>query len=282
MRKRASQAYVEWRLRGPFPGRIDPWAEVGRYFKPIHAGMISDLLAQIQRPLLEMGYETGRETSLQITERSEPDIHIRETEPRTTEVANDWDYAAAAQAVMTRPILNIGYDPEELDAISIRDVDSGNLVTIVEIISPSNKADPFELTNYVLKRDRALHNGVNVVEVDITRSVKRLVENEHARNYPYHIAVHVPMQGSWLVGIEWDESLGTIALPLRGEVILADLQHAYDIGYQQASTAGHIYYEGNYVEAELPFPSLLTGKQKAQALEQVRRWQDELKRLAAE
>lgn len=279
MQKRASQAYVDWRLQGPFPGRIDPWAEVGRYFKSIHAGMIGRLLIQIQRPLQEIGYDAGRETSLQITEGSEPDIHVWETEARSIP---SWDYASAAQAMMTRPILNIEYNPEELDALHIREAQSGNLVTIVEIISPSNKADPLELTNYIRKRDRALHNGVNVVEVDATRSVKRLVEDARARNYPYHIAVHVPIQGAWLVGVKWDEGLGRLALPLRGEVFPIELQDAYNLAYQDAAIAATIYREGNYVEAELPFPSLLTGRQKVDALEQVRQWQDELKRLAAE
>jgi len=180
---------------------------------------------------------------------------------------------------MTRPIVNIEYNPEELDAITIRDVDTGSLVTILEIISPSNKADPFELANYIRKRDRALHNRVNVVEIDATRSVKRLVEDGRARNYPYHIAVHVPVQGSWLVGVEWGESLGRVALPLRAEIMPAELQEAYDFAYRQAAIAGTIYREGNYTEAELPFPSLLTGKQKAQALKLVQQWQDELRRL---
>ncbi len=50
--------------------------------------------------------------------------------------------------------------------IEIRSV-SGELVTVIEIISPSNKGDG--RAAYVAKRDRYLDGGVNVVEIDLTR-----------------------------------------------------------------------------------------------------------------
>jgi hypothetical protein len=42
--ERYADAYVEHWSAGPFPGRIDPWAEAGHYFKQIHGGVISELL----------------------------------------------------------------------------------------------------------------------------------------------------------------------------------------------------------------------------------------------
>lgn len=63
-----SKAYVECLKQGPFPGRIDPWAETGLYFQQIHSGMINDFLSTLSETLLMMGYLAGRERSLQIIE----------------------------------------------------------------------------------------------------------------------------------------------------------------------------------------------------------------------
>jgi hypothetical protein len=43
-RRALFRCIVEHWSAGPFPGRIDPWAEAGHYFKPIHGGVISELL----------------------------------------------------------------------------------------------------------------------------------------------------------------------------------------------------------------------------------------------
>ena len=61
-----SDAYVDLLARGPFPGRIDLWAETGRYFHQIHAGIISALLEQLHLPLLRMGYVASREPDVAI------------------------------------------------------------------------------------------------------------------------------------------------------------------------------------------------------------------------
>jgi hypothetical protein len=44
MTKCFSSAFIAALERGPFPDQIDPWAEVGRYYKQIHAGMIEHLV----------------------------------------------------------------------------------------------------------------------------------------------------------------------------------------------------------------------------------------------
>src|SRR5262245_42102058 len=127
---RHTAVYIQHRKQGPFPGRIDPWAEVGRYFHQIHAGMIGDLLTQIQDPLIELGYEAGRETSLQILERREPDIYVHR-EGSAIASAPTWDYPEAAHQVLAEPGLAIDFELPELDAIYVRDFESGDLVTIV-------------------------------------------------------------------------------------------------------------------------------------------------------
>lgn len=262
---------------GPFPGRIDPWAEAARYFRSIHSEMISALLADIRAPLLEMGYVAGRETSLQIAEGREPDIHIRQEQ--RAEVLPRWNYEVAAAEVLAEPGVII-HDEAEFEALHIWDMQTGNLVTVVEIVSPGNKTRDHEITAYRERRARLLlERGVNVVEIDPTRSVKRLTANSETRAFAYHIAIFLPGEPVRIVGIAFEAPLSRIALPLRGEVIPVELHNAYRRAYRQTTTAWHIHHEGRYTEDDLPFPSHLTEAQRRDALEAVARWQQELAQL---
>jgi hypothetical protein len=273
---RLSRAYADFRKHGPFPGRIDPWAEDGRYFQQIHAGMIGHLLSQIQDPLLELGYEAGRETSLQVMERREPDLYVRHEAPQPP---SSWDYPSAAAAILAEPGIAVDWTLPSQDAIHVQDTDSGELVTIVEIVSPSNKVDPQLISEYRERRNRIVRKGVNVVEVDPTRSVKHLLQDVLASTYAYHVAVYLPGQSPRVIGSDFGDTLKRIALPLRKEVVAMELQTAYDFAYQQASIAGHIYSEGHYEESFLPFPTLLTEAQRRENLASVQEWIERLRQL---
>lgn len=270
----AEIAYLE---QGPFPGRIDPWAEAARYFRSLHSEMISALLAIMREPLLNMGYVAGRETSVQIAEGREPDIHIRRDLP--SEPTARWNYALAAAEVLAEPGVAVE-DAAEFEALHIRMLHTGDLVTVLEIVSPGNKTRDHEITAYRERRARLfLEHGINVVELDPTRSVKRLTNNSETAAFPYHVAVFLPGESVRIIGIPFASALGRFAVPLRGSVIPVELQDAYTRAYQQTTTAWHIQHEGRYTEDDLPFPSSLTDDQRRESLQAVERWQQELARL---
>jgi hypothetical protein len=273
-----SDAYLEMLERGPFPGRIDPWAEAGRYFRPIHNEIISAMLAFVREPLLRMGYVAGRENSLQISEGREPDLYVlRQDAP--PERFTRWNYALAAAESLAEPGL-IPPDDAEWQALAIRSADGGDLVTVVEIVSPTNKVSAGEIAAYQERRTRLyLESGVQVVEIDLTRSVKRLAHNSLTQRHPYHVAVYLPGDAVRVVTIDLGAALPRIALPLRGEVIPLALMDAYQHGYRQNTTAWHIDRDDGYGEDNLPFPSLLADAHRAEAIAAVAAWKSELTRL---
>lgn len=274
-----SQAYIQVLERGPLPGQVDPWAEAGRYFQQLHTEIISHLLGQIRSPLLSMGYIAGRETSLQIAENTKPDLYIQRPEPSGGATA--WDYPQAAEIALAEPGVLLEVMEPELDALYIRQMGSAELVTVVEIISPRNKSENRLIDEYLERRARRRREGVHVVEIDLTRSVKRLVELDEAvwETTPYHVVVHLHDQPQRFIGMKFGEALKRCALPLRGEVVAVELQAAYDHAYRQTTLAGHILNETGYSEAVLPFPSLLPAEYRAAVLKAVGEWQNELTRL---
>jgi hypothetical protein len=274
-----SAEYIQHRKRGPFPGRIDPWAEVGRYFHQIHAGMIDNLLTQIQDPLLTLGYEAGRESSLQIMEGREPDIFVQRA-MNAPAPSMPLDYELAATELLAEPGVIIETELD-LQSIHIKHIDSGRSVAIIEVVSPNNKTKDTVVTDYRLRRERLLlDKGINIIEIDPTRSFKHLMKSQIVQQYAYHIAIYLPGDSPRFIGLKVEQRLSRVALPLRKEAIPMELQAAYDYAYQQVVIAGQITSDKRYDEDFLPFPSLLTDTQRQSSLDAVNTWKTELERLA--
>jgi hypothetical protein len=111
----------------------------------------------------------------------------------------------------------------DLDRVFISTLDSGEVVTVLEIISPNNKTKLPEIEHYQIRREMLLAQGIHCVELDLTRSVKRLLNDPIAHDYPYHIAVHLNNGETHFIGMALDDSLKTFALPLQSEILPVEL-----------------------------------------------------------
>jgi hypothetical protein len=276
-----SKTYVATLTKGPFPGRIDPWAEIGVYFQQIHSGMISNFLEMLGQTLLTMGYIAGRERSLQIIEPRQPDVTVRAGEQQVEPSSfTEWNYVQAAAAVSAEPGIAVSGEYYDLENLQIEHMETGELVTIVEIISPSNKVYRQEMQEYIDQRDYFVHSrNVNFVEIDLTRSVKRLLQDKVMAAFAYHIAIYLPHQLPRVIGMKFGEVIKPFALPLRQEVLLVEAQSAYENAYRTSVIGAQIRHDGRYTEADLPFPTLLTSEQRSDALAAVEQWMNELERL---
>jgi hypothetical protein len=263
--------------QGPFAGKVDPWAEDWRYFQMLHSGMIDALIDMTRKQLAALGYYAGRETSMQILDGREPDVFIR-FGLFGAEKSPQFSYELAAAEVLADAGIAFQEIPV-LEAIHILDK-AGMLVTVIEVISPRNKHRTSEIQEYKKRRwHLCLENGINVVEIDLTRSVLRLAAQQETRWYPYHVAVFMPQRDSRIIGLQLEERLKRIAIPLRGEVVPVELHDVYQSTYEKYTVAQHIQLENGYAEDALPFPSLLTDEQRAEAVARVRDWQQKLTAL---
>jgi hypothetical protein len=276
-----SEAYAQKLVAGPFPGRVDPWAEAPHYFQQIHADMIGHLVRQIQPALARLGYTLGREASLQIAAGREPDIFVQRAMNAPKSV-QPWDYALAAAEILAEPG-EIEPSGAPLQAIHVRESGGGRLVTVVDVVSPGNKTRPDEMADYRARRERLLlDQGVNIVEIDATRSMKRLFSAQAPQNHAYLTAIYLPGQSPRLVKIAYGTALKRVALPLRGEVLPMELQPAFDHSYGYNMIAAQLRDDQSYLAATLPFPSLLTDAEREAALAAVETWRVDLARLVSQ
>src|SRR5437867_3445004 len=76
---------------------------------------------------------------------------------------------AAATALIEAPVRGRVPVPdyERHPFLEIRDRDNEEVVTVIELLSPSNKAPGKDRDHYLAKRDEILWSGVHLVEIDL-------------------------------------------------------------------------------------------------------------------
>jgi len=119
--------------------------------------------------------------------------------------------------------------------IEIRDVDDRQLVTAIELLSPTNKRGK-SYEKYVTKRQRILSSTVHLLEIDLLRQGKRVPMQQPLPSAPYFVflsrAEKRPISDVW--PIDLDDPLPTVPVPLLSgdEDVLLDLQQAFTATYE--------------------------------------------------
>jgi hypothetical protein len=176
-----------------------------------------------------------------------PDVGVLAANHRETKTAAS---ALAAPAYGNFPATAV--DVERHAYLEIRDRAGRELVTVVELISPSNKAFGPDREQYLRKRRQYLASGVRLVELDLLRGGPRLpLEGLPACDYCVVVArpEEFPRVGIWPIGLR--HQLPAVPVPLRAPDADATLniKILLDRVYDGAG------YE-DYIYATPPQPSL--------------------------
>jgi hypothetical protein len=135
-------------------------------------------------------------------------------------------------------------DVERLSFVEIRDRMSRQLITVIELLSPSNKQPGPDREQYLAKRGQLFASAAHVVEIDLLRGgprlpleglpecdyyvlVSRVAKRPDARVWPVHLRQRLPALG----------------IPLRSPDADAqiDLQQVLDRIYDAAGYEDYIY-----------------------------------------
>jgi len=153
-------------------------------------------------------------------------------------------------------------------SVEVRDVASNQLVTSIEILSPSNKREP-GLNAYLTKRDELRIANIHLLEIDLLRRGTRPWPAEQLPQSPYMAALirarHIQAE-VWPVGLR--ERLPVLPIPLRDPDpdVPLDLQAALDTIYDEADYSLTLNY------AAPPPEPLLSADDATWAAECVRAW----------
>ena len=223
------------KMQSPFPG-MAPYTEARHLWKGLRAQLIGELSTHQLPPFLAPAYYVDAEPSLQIHQGRDiyPDVQIvAEREPTQLQPAGlGLPIAEATAAIAVAPVVEA--EDEEESAIFIREAGAERLVTVIEILSYSNKTGGAEKrARYLLKRRELLNSGVHLVEVDLLRWGQRVVAA--LPDQPYHILVsradEQPRSRVWSFGLA--DPIPAAPVPLTGpdEYVPLPLQETYTTIY---------------------------------------------------
>jgi hypothetical protein len=242
-------------MPSPFPG-MNPYLEQDEVWHDFHERFVP-LAADV------IGAQAGSEYIVKIDER----IYVHDLVAEGREFVGRADVAvarrfeapvsaAAGAAVASAPaIVELpAMDVESQSLIEIRDRRSRQLITVVELLSPSNKQPGADRQQYLAKRGQVLASSAHLVEIDLLRGGPRMPMEELP---PCDYCVLVsrsedrPKAGVWPIRLR--DPLPRIPVPLRAGD--ADLQ--LDLGQLLHRIYDAARYQ-NYMYEGVPWPPLST------------------------
>ena len=238
-------------MPSPFPG-MNPYIELEEVWHDFHERWIPYAAAMLG-PQVQPRYIVKLDEHVYIHELpaeerrliGKSDLSVAREPQAPAEVSGIGSVVAPAYARVPLAI-----EEERLSFIEIRDRQSFAVVTVIELLSPSNKSS--DRPQYLAKRAQRLQHGLRLVEIDLLRGGQRLPLDEMPPCDYYAMAARpeeIPRVRVWPIGLR--DPLPKIAVPLP-EIdadVQLDLQSLLHRVYDDA-------FYGSYVYRTPPVPPL--------------------------
>lgn len=238
-------------MPSPFPG-MNPYLEHPALWSGIHHRLITAIanhLAPKIRPkyiaaIEERVYEISGEASLLV---GIPDVSVqRSTSSSPSNLAVVSSTTQPMEVTIPIPeILTEGY-------LEIRSVETGEAVTVIEVLSPKNKQSVVGRLQYETKRQKVLGSSTHMVEIDLLRQGKPMpMEGGIKSNYRILISRSETRPKAALYGFNLGDSIPQFPLPLGSEDVepWVDLQGLLHEIYDQGAYDLRLNYSGSIVPA---------------------------------
>lgn len=230
-------------MPSPFPG-MDPYLEAPRIWPDVHHELISQIRGALN-PRLRPHYVCRVELRVYISDDEDPgrkalvpDLRV-ETNPKRKGAKKAKPQPAQ---VGTEPLIVPTLMDEEVEEAFLRiiHVESEELVTLIEILSPTNKIrGSAGRKSFMAKRHEVMNTEVNRVEIDLLRDGAPSVTDPPLRASDYRILISRADQRMrtyfWPVGVR--DPLPVIPIPLRGKdpEVPLDLGAVFRTAYDRAA-----------------------------------------------
>jgi hypothetical protein len=273
----------------PFPG-FDPYLEAPDIWPGVHNELAGEISAELNRTLptpyyarLEMRQEVGIVDDQ--PRAVVPDVSIVRTQRRAER--------KGATAVLEGPRterskgieVTVENEPIRHPFVEIRDTSRGHkLVTLIEIVSPSNKRPGADRRAYQHKQREVLDSDASLVEIDLLRSGERLLPNMNLDEFVAKLDPQpdylISINRAWrrigalsdyeLFPVGLRETLPCIPIPLTEHIAepTLDLQWVFNQAYDRGPyRRGAVDYtqppEPPLGEADLAWVSQMLAEQRA-------------------
>lgn len=246
-------------MPSPFPG-MDPWLESNAVWPDFHDRLAEQISATLNLVLPAPYYaQLGVREEMGImgqtaARRIVPDVSVNQASLNRLATI---DPKSGGVAVLDEPRsqvsesleIDLKNEHQSVNFVEVRDSRSGHeVITLIEILSPTNKIAGPDHDNYVRKRNEILSSTTSLIEIDLLQAGRRdfFGAEVHQRMYEFSPPLDyiVVVQRAWqragsmvyqLFPIRLPDSLPVVAVPLRkGESEAAlDLQYTFQQTYDR-------------------------------------------------
>jgi hypothetical protein len=237
----------------PFPG-MNPYFEQTGYWQDFHLEFLSALRRQLVPQL-------GSAFFVQLEEH----LYVHDLPPEPRRGIGRADVSISASEVRSAGLAAVGMleapavlelprnEVERVPYLEVRDRQGRELLTVIELLSPSNQKRGENHEQYLAKRRELLRSPAHLVEIDLLRGGRRMPPDERPEcDYSVLVsrAERRPAVDFWPIQLR--EPLPVVPIPLRPDVGEArvDLQ---DVMHRTYDGPG---YE-NFIYSGTPQPPLL-------------------------
>lgn len=239
-------------MPSPFPG-MNPYLEHPALWSGVHHRLITAIANDIApkiRPkyiaaIEERVYEISGETSLLV---GVPDVSVQRSSsnvaPSNLAVASSVTQPLEV-TIPLQEILTEGY-------LEIRSVETGEAITVIEVLSPKNKQSVVGRLQYETKRLKVLGSSTHLVEIDLLRQGKPMpMEGGINSNYRILISRSATRPKASLYGFNLGDKIPQFPLPLGSEDVepWVDLQGLLHEIYDQGAYDLRLDYSRSTVPA---------------------------------
>jgi hypothetical protein len=235
-------------MANPFPG-MNPYLEHPALWSGIHHRLITaianSLAPQIQPKYIvaieERVYEIQGEQSLLV---GVPDVAIQKTPVTASSLTSNTAVASPPPPLeVTIPLL----EPLTEGYLEIRAVETGAVITAIEVLSPKNKQSTAGRMQYTAKRQAVFSSSTHFVEIDLLRSGEPMAILGCAVESHYRILVSrsETRPKAALYAFNVGDRIPTVPIPLQSDDIepLLDLQSLLNEIYDQGGYGLRIDYQ---------------------------------------
>lgn len=224
-------------MPNPFPG-MDPYLE-GPFWSVFHHNLIDEIARQLagKLPPRYLALTEERVVLAKLDPLEQPSLRVPDVAVFAESNAAWQPASATAASTVVKPplVLRTAFkEPLIQGVVEIVEVDTRQLVTTIEVLSPSNKRGD-GLVEYQKKREEIVSSTAHLLEIDLLRVGERFPVQNTLPSLPYFVFLSRADRRSqvevWPISLV--EPLPTVPVPLLAgddDVLLA-LQQAYETIY---------------------------------------------------
>lgn len=240
-------------MLSPFPG-MDPYLEELAIWPGFETALFVELKRVLNR-ILPPGYIAKIDRYVWIHEQPAQERLVLGN-PDTYVVQNSTHASTQSTMATVEPPSTIvlpSVRKERNRYLKILDPKCHRVVTVVEVLSPTNKYAGIDRESYLLKRNEYFATGVNVIEIDLLRAGQRMPWGDTPppeRDYYVMVcrASEFPRAGIWALSVR--DPLPTIPVPL--DLGIAEPQLSLKDCFNNAFEDGRHAVEIDYAQPAIP------------------------------